>query len=53
MREVHVCPILMRTVIWENGKCVEECDKDDCPLMLILYLEPESSDIAISYGENI
>ena len=21
---VHVCPMLMRTVIWEDGKCTED-----------------------------
>ena len=29
--EVHICPILMRTVIWEDGKCAEECN-EDCPI---------------------
>ena len=27
-KEVHVCPILMRTVIWEGGKCTEESDEE-------------------------
>lgn len=31
-KEVHVCPILMRTVIWEDGKCTEECDEEECPI---------------------
>jgi len=22
----------MRTVIWEDGKCTEECDEEDCAL---------------------
>lgn len=29
---VHVCPILMRTVIWEDGKCTEDCDEEDGPI---------------------
>ena len=31
-KEVHICPILMRTVIWEDGKCTEDCDEEDCPI---------------------
>ena len=30
--EVHICPILMRTVILEDGECKEHCDEEDCPL---------------------
>ena len=30
--KVHICPILMRTVIWEDGECAEECDEEDCPI---------------------
>ena len=29
-QEVHICPLLMRTVIWEAGECTEECN-EDCP----------------------
>ena len=32
MKDVHICPILMRTVIWIDGKCTEECDENDCPI---------------------
>ncbi len=31
-KEVHICPILMHTVIWEDGKCTEDCDEEDCPI---------------------
>ena len=32
MKEVHLCPILMRSVIFEDGKCEESCEEEDCPL---------------------
>ena len=35
MKEVHVCPILMRTVIWEDGECKEHCDEEDCPIFIV------------------
>lgn len=35
MNEVHICPILMRTVIWEDGECKEHCDEEDCPLRFL------------------
>lgn len=28
MTEVHICPLLMRTVIWEDGKCTDDCSED-------------------------
>ncbi len=31
--EIHICPILMRTVIWEEGKCKEDCTAEECPLL--------------------
>ncbi len=31
-REVHICPILMRTVIFENGECTEPCKEPVCPV---------------------
>lgn len=34
-QEVHFCPILMKTVIWKNEKCTEQC-KEDCPVLQIL-----------------
>ena len=30
-REVHICPILMRTVTFKGGLCIEDCSKEDCP----------------------
>ena len=33
MKEVHICPILMRTVIWKDGKCQENCTEEDCPIL--------------------
>lgn len=33
MREVHICPMLMRTVVFEDGKCTMECTEEDCPLV--------------------
>lgn len=35
MSEVHVCPILMRTVIWNNQKCSENCDETECPIKIL------------------
>ena len=32
MNEVHVCRILMRIVIWSDGKCTEDCAEADCPV---------------------
>lgn len=29
---VHICPILMRTVKFEDGRCVENCNEADCPV---------------------
>lgn len=34
MKEVHICPILIRTVMWEDGKCTEDCGEQDCPIMI-------------------
>ena len=34
MVEIHICPIFMRTVRFEDGSCLEECeDRSDCPVM--------------------
>ena len=30
--EVHICPILICTVLWENGECTEDGDEEDCPI---------------------
>ena len=32
MIEIHICPILMRTVKFEDGTCTEQCNEDDCPI---------------------
>ena len=34
--EIHICPILMRTVIWEDGECKGHCDEEDCPIREIM-----------------
>lgn len=31
MIEIHICPILMRTVRLLDGKCNEKCE-EDCPI---------------------
>ena len=31
-QEVHICPILMRTVIFEDDCCTEDCQEEDCPI---------------------
>ena len=30
--EVHICPVRMRTVAFENGECLEICIEDACPV---------------------
>ena len=35
MTEIHTCPLLMRTVIWEDGKCKENCTEEDCPILIL------------------
>ncbi len=32
-REVHICPILMKTVIWADGICTETCAESQCPVL--------------------
>ena len=40
---VHVCPILMRTVKFENDSCLEQCnDRDDCPVMIEIQRQEEN-----------
>ncbi len=34
MKAVHICPILLRTVVFQDGKCRESCDEEDCPLVI-------------------
>ena len=36
MTEVHICPILMRTVVWEDGICVEDCHEPDCSIRILI-----------------
>lgn len=38
-REVHICPILMRTVIFEDGRCTEDCTEQDCPIIVMEGLD--------------
>lgn len=30
--EDHICLILLRTVIWKDGECTEDCKEEDCPI---------------------
>lgn len=38
-QNVHICPVLMQTVIWENGDCKEDCSEEDCPILKMLNIE--------------
>ena len=41
--EIHICTILMRTVRFEHGQCIELCsEKDDCPIMLEIKRQEDS-----------
>lgn len=31
--DVHICPLLARTVIFIHDKCTEHCREYDCPLV--------------------
>lgn len=32
--EIHICPVVLRTVMFVDGSCQEECDdRSDCPVM--------------------
>ena len=31
-KEVHLCPILGRTVIWKGGVCTEDCRESECAI---------------------
>ncbi len=42
-KEVHICPILMRTVIWEDEKCTEDCGETDCPIQVCINNHSEES----------
>ena len=39
--EIHVCPILMRTVKFIDGRCSEQCNEDDCPIIDLFKIENE------------
>ena len=39
MNEVHVCPILMRTVIWSDGQCTENCAETEYPIVELKIVE--------------
>ncbi len=41
MKDVHVCPVLMRTVIWIDGECTEECGETDCPILINNHSLPD------------
>ncbi len=38
-KQVHICPLLMRTVIFESGKCTEACGEPACPVLELLDRE--------------
>lgn len=42
MAEIHICPILMRTVKFVDGQCVEQCDEMDCPVMIEIQRQEEN-----------
>lgn len=40
--EIHICPILMRTVRFEGKTCLEKCNnRDDCPIMIEMQRQEE------------
>ncbi len=34
-KEVHICPIKMRTVIFSEEKCMEACKEENYPLQVL------------------
>ena len=43
--EIHICPILMRTVKFEDGQCTEKCsEKNDCPILIEIQRQEEKTD---------
>ncbi|HOO90643.1 MAG TPA: hypothetical protein PLA74_07440 [Syntrophales bacterium] len=42
MVEIHICPILMRTVKFIDGECSEQC-KEDCPVTDLTRREDEDN----------
>ncbi len=40
--EIHICPILMRTVKFVDGRCTEFCNEEDCPVMVELLRQEEN-----------
>ena len=43
--DVHVCPILMRTVRFLDGNCSENCNESDCPILEELKRELEDDPV--------
>ena len=43
MIKIHICPILMRTVKFIDGKCAERCNEKDCPIMVLSRKENEGN----------
>lgn len=41
--EVHICPLLMRTVRFEDGCCLEQCSEDDCPVADLIRRDDEEN----------
>lgn len=39
--DVHICPVKMRTVLFDEGKCTEACQEEDCPIMVLQSQEKE------------
>ena len=39
--EVHICPIKMRTVLFDDGKCTEICIEEDYAIMVLRRQEKE------------
>lgn len=35
-KETHICPILLRAVAFEGGKCMENCAEQVCPILQML-----------------
>ncbi len=44
MMDIHVCPILMRTVNFEDEKCTEQCSRKDCPIENMEKKDEEEQD---------
>ncbi len=33
--EVHICPIKMKTVLFDENGCTEACSEEDCPIKVL------------------